>query len=219
METALGSLTASALPASKKTRLSTGKTPTSARQRSIESAIILALSVQDALPVVRFVCPFGVGVNENLDFTAAEEALPHIKHGKILLLNHQTCEGANDRRGRAPVNQLAGRCLERRSMQRANNDVPNDVSTLAHRGSDVRAQVAHTENLPTLIFANEHIRASKVFRTQFGRSQITSLESRFDPCERRKNDLRCVTCCNLGQRVRCWHGSSPRLTTECRRLI
>ena len=45
-------------------------------------------------------------------------------------------------------------------MQRADNDVAHDLCALTQWGADVRAQVGHTEELATLILANENVVAS-----------------------------------------------------------
>merc|ERR1719436_1671173 len=123
------------------------------RPSSIVGTVVLALRVQDALPVVRLPRLLGVGVDQHLD-VAPEEGAAHIENGKVLLLDREAGEGADDRWGGAPIDELSGRHLEGGAMQRANNDVANDVSTLAHGRPDVRAEVAHAEELAAAILAN-----------------------------------------------------------------
>merc|ERR1719493_163090 len=85
---------------------------------SVERAVVLALRVEDALPVVGLVSPLGVRVDEHLDVTA-EEAGANFEHREVLLLNDEAGEGADDRRRGAPVDELASGDLEGGAVERA----------------------------------------------------------------------------------------------------
>ena len=58
---------------------------------SVVGAVILALGVQQALPIVRLVGLLGVGVHQHLDLARAQEAtLAALKDQEILLVHNQT---------------------------------------------------------------------------------------------------------------------------------
>merc|ERR1711920_552241 len=62
------------------------------RRRSIVGSVVLALRVQEALPIVGFVRLFRVDVGQDLE-VAAEEVLPHLENGH----RHRTAhDRAND---------------------------------------------------------------------------------------------------------------------------
>eukprot|EP00420_Gonyaulax_spinifera_P002077 CAMPEP_0197942878 /NCGR_PEP_ID=MMETSP1439-20131203/124633_1 /TAXON_ID=66791 /ORGANISM="Gonyaulax spinifera, Strain CCMP409" /LENGTH=355 /DNA_ID=CAMNT_0043566135 /DNA_START=121 /DNA_END=1186 /DNA_ORIENTATION=+ len=189
---------------------------------SVVRAVVLALGIEDALPVGCLVGPLGIGVDEDLDL-AAEEAGPNLEHGKVLLLDDQARERADDRRrgapvdelarrdleggavegahdgvaddvgGRgAPVDELARRDLEGGAVEGAHDGVADDVGALAHRRADVRAEVADAEQLAALILADQHVRAAQVLGPELRRRKVARLQPSLDPGERWEDDLRGV---------------------------
>merc|ERR1712187_200935 len=91
--------------------------------RSIVGAIILALGIKDPLPVVGLVGSLGVGVHLDFQFTTAEETASNVEHLQVLLVDDQACEGADNRRGNAPVDQVARLGAEGGTVQRAHYDI------------------------------------------------------------------------------------------------
>merc|ERR1719401_940987 len=151
--------------------------------RSIVGAIVLALRVQDALPVVSLICLLRVGVYLHLDVTS-KEARAALEDGKVLLLNHEPGERAEDRWRDTPIDEIAREDIERRAMQWANDRVPNDVSTLAHGCPEMRAKVADGEHRAGFSLAYKHINTCQVDGPQLGGREIAGLETDLQPCER-----------------------------------
>mmetsp|Transcript_21132 Transcript_21132/g.56539 ORF Transcript_21132/g.56539 Transcript_21132/m.56539 type:complete len:238 (+) Transcript_21132:83-796(+) len=167
------------------------------RCASVVGAVVLALGVEDPLPVVRLVRLLRVSVHLHLD-VAAEEARARLEDRELLLLDHEASEGADDRRARAPIDELTVADLPRRAVQRAHDRVADDVGALAHRSAEVGAQVAHAEELAALRLAHQHVDAAQVDRPELGGGEVALLEARLDPRERRQDGLRGVP----GRRLR-----------------
>eukprot|EP00435_Cladocopium_sp_Y103_P026783 s946_g6.t1 len=131
-------------------------------QRSVVGAIILALGIQQTLPVVCLIGLLGIGVHKHLNLTASQEAsLTALKHQEVLLLHNQASQWSNDGRRDAPINKFAIGHFEGRSVKWAHNHVPNHISALAHGRANVRAQIAHAEKRTGLSLANQDIVAGK----------------------------------------------------------
>merc|ERR1712107_415814 len=81
------------------------------KTKSIVGAVVLALRVQDALPIVRLPSLLGVRVDEHLD-VPPEEAGAHVEDRQVLLLDGKARQGADDGWRGAPIDQLARRHLE-----------------------------------------------------------------------------------------------------------
>mmetsp|Transcript_105928 Transcript_105928/g.279638 ORF Transcript_105928/g.279638 Transcript_105928/m.279638 type:complete len:268 (+) Transcript_105928:354-1157(+) len=167
------------------------------RCASVVGAVVLALGVEDPLPVVRLIGLLRVRVHLHLD-VAAEEARARLEDRELLLLDHQASEGADDGRARAPVDELTVADLPRRAVQRAHDRVADDVGALAHRSAEVGAQVAHAEELAALRLAHQHVDAAQVDRPQLGRGKVALPEAGLDPREGGQDGLRGVP----GRRLR-----------------
>merc|ERR1712151_853896 len=61
----------------------------------------------------------------------------------------------HDRRRGAPIDELTRRHLEGRAVQGADDDVSDDVGALAHGRADVRAEVAHAEDVAVAVLAHQ----------------------------------------------------------------
>ena len=129
---------------------------------SVVGAIVLALGIQQALPVVCLLGLLGVDVHKHLNLSRTQEAtLSGLEDQEVLLLNNQTSERANDGWRDTPVNKFTVGHLEGRAVQRAHNHVTNHVRTLTHGCANVRAQVAYAEECTSLGLANQDIVACK----------------------------------------------------------
>mmetsp|Transcript_3303 Transcript_3303/g.3795 ORF Transcript_3303/g.3795 Transcript_3303/m.3795 type:complete len:274 (+) Transcript_3303:152-973(+) len=166
---------------------------------SIVSAIILALCIQQALPVVGLIGLLGVDVHQNFNLTASQEtSLTGFKDQEVLLLHNQAGQRSDDGWGHAPINQLTVGHLEGRAVERANDHITNHICSLAHGCANVWAKVAHAEDRTSLRLANQDIVASKSQSFQLCRLQLRSLHSSLDPGKRWQNGLGCVLDCGLG---------------------
>merc|ERR1712060_556326 len=81
---------------------------TRVRSCSVVSAIVLALSIQKALPIVGLVHPLRIDVDKDLHITT-EERLPALERREHLRPTHEPANGAaNDGWGWAPSVRVAG---------------------------------------------------------------------------------------------------------------
>ena len=104
----------------------------------------------------------GVGVHKHLDIAGSQEAtLADLENQEVLLLHDEAGQGADDRRGHAPVEELTGGDLERRAMERTDDDVADNVRALAHGRTDVGAEVANAEEGARLSLADQDVVASQ----------------------------------------------------------
>merc|ERR1719277_1046531 len=72
---------------------------------SIIGAVVLALRIQEALPVVCLISLLRVCVNEDLD-VPTEKARSNLEDQEVFLLDHDAGERANDGRRGAPIDEL-----------------------------------------------------------------------------------------------------------------
>mmetsp|Transcript_102531 Transcript_102531/g.267336 ORF Transcript_102531/g.267336 Transcript_102531/m.267336 type:complete len:256 (-) Transcript_102531:51-818(-) len=165
---------------------------------SVEGAVVLALRIQEALPIVRLVGLLGVGVDEHLD-VAAEEAAAHLEDSQVLPLDDEACERADDERGRAPIDELARGDLEGGAVQGADDDVADDVGALAHGRADVRAEVRHAEECAFAVLAHQHVNAREVLGAQLRGLHVAELQAGLDPLQCGEDDLRGVAPLRLGR--------------------
>ena len=166
---------------------------------SIVSSVILALCIQQPLPVPGLIGLLGIGVYKHLDVARPKEAtLADFKDQEVLLLNDQSGQGADHGRGDAPVKQLTSSHLERGAVQGANNDIANHISALAHGCADVGAQVAHAEEGASLCLADQHIVARQRQGFQLLRLKLRGLHASLDPGQGRQDGLRGVPRGGLG---------------------
>merc|ERR550532_767114 len=162
------------------------------------SPIVLPLRIKDALPVVCFVGPPHVGVDENLHISAKEIGLA-IKYLERLGAAHDCADdAANEWRGGTPPVRLPGEDVERCAILGIYDLVANNLTPNTQGGSDWGALVRNRKNLPSTGLAEHHVNTLKAHAQQHPTFQLFLIHSRRIPHQRRKNSLGCILPCGLG---------------------
>merc|ERR1719325_345299 len=163
--------------------------PTSPPDCSVVGSVILPLRVEDTFPVVGFVGPPHVCVNEDLHVSTKEVRLGIEDLERLRPAHNRADDAANDWRRSAPPVGLPSENVEGGAVLRIYDLIANNLAPNTQRGPDWGALVRNREDLPSTGLAQHHVDSLEANAQQPPAVQLVLLHARGIPNQGGKNRL------------------------------